>query len=117
MKISDPFRSPGGFPLLHFRFFLYRLFCLWWFCSGLALNECSLVGRRVPATELYVGFWDALRPGEADSPRLQFVTRLPDSPKMEAKGVVLVRGSWYETLGSLGLPFDVNQSLVFPCLS
>ena len=29
----------------------------------------------------------------AHSPRLQFVTRLLDSPKMEAKGVVLVRGS------------------------
>ena len=28
----------------------------------------------------------------AHSPRLQFVTGLPDSPKMEAKGVVLVRG-------------------------
>ena len=50
-------------------------------------------------------------------PRLQFVTRLPDSPKTEVKGVVLVRGPWYETLGSLGLPFDVNQSLVFLGLS
>ena len=46
--------------------------------------------------------------------RLQFITRLPDSPKIEAKGVVLVRGPWYETLGSLGLPFNVNHSLVFP---
>ena len=33
----------------------------------------------------------------AHSPRLQFVTRLPDSPKTEAKRVVLVRGMWYET--------------------
>ena len=48
------------------------------------------------------------------SHRLQFVTRLPDSPKTEAKGVVLVRGSWYKTPGSLGLPFDANQSLMFP---
>ena len=47
------------------------------------------------------------------SPRLQFVIGLPDFPKTEAKGVVLVRGPWYETPGSLGLPFDVNQSLVF----
>ena len=47
------------------------------------------------------------------SPRLQFVTKLPDSPKTEEKGVVLVRGPWYETPGSLGLPFDVNQSLMF----
>ena len=29
-----------------------------------------------------------------DSSRLQFVTELLDSPKMEAKGVVLVRGLW-----------------------
>ena len=47
------------------------------------------------------------------SPRLQFVTRLPDSPKTEEKGVILVRGPWYETPSSLGLPFDVNQSLMF----
>ena len=45
----------------------------------------------------------------AHSPRLQFVTRLPDSPKIDAKGVVLVRGPWYEMLGSLGLLFDVNR--------
>ena len=50
----------------------------------------------------------------ANNPRLQFVTGLPDSPKTKVKGVVLVRGSWYETPGSLGLPFDVNQSLTFP---
>ena len=49
----------------------------------------------------------------AHSPRLQFVTGLPDSPKTEAKGVVLVKGSWYETSGSLGFPFDLNQSLSF----
>ena len=53
----------------------------------------------------------------AHSLQLQFVTDLPYSPKMEAKGVVLVRGPWYETLGSLGLPFYVNQSLVFLGLS
>ena len=44
----------------------------------------------------------------AQSPRIQFVTGLPDSPKMEVKGVILVRGSWYETPDSQGLPFDVN---------
>ena len=53
----------------------------------------------------------------AHSPRLQFVTRLPNSPKTEVKGVVLVRGPWYEMPGSSGLPFDVNQFLVFPGLS
>ena len=30
----------------------------------------------------------------AQSSRLQFVNGLPDSPKMEAKGVILVRGPW-----------------------
>ena len=33
----------------------------------------------------------------AHSPRLQFVTRLPNSPKIEAKGFILVDGLWYET--------------------
>ena len=44
----------------------------------------------------------------AHRPWLQFVTGLPDSPKIEAKGVVLVNGPWYEMLGSLGLQFDLN---------
>ena len=49
----------------------------------------------------------------AYSPRLQFVTGLPNSSKIEAKGVVLVKGSWYETPVSLGLSFDLNQSFLF----
>ena len=53
----------------------------------------------------------------AHSPWLQFVTGIPDSPKTEAKGVILVKSPWYEMLGSLGLPFDVNQSLMFLGLS
>ena len=53
----------------------------------------------------------------AYSPQLQFITGLPDSPKMKAKGVVLVKGPWYDTLGSPGLPFDLNQSLLFLGLS
>ena len=44
----------------------------------------------------------------AQIPRLQFVTRLPDSPKTEVKGVIFVRGPWYETLGSPDLPFTLN---------
>ena len=52
----------------------------------------------------------------AHSPWLQFVTGLSDSPKTKAKGVVLVKGLWYETSGSSGLPFDLNQSLSFPGL-
>ena len=51
------------------------------------------------------------------SPLLQFITGLPDSPKTEVKGVVLVKGPWYEMPGFLGLPFDLNQSLTFPGLS
>ena len=39
---------------------------------------------------------------------LQFMNKLPDSPKTEAKGVILVRGPWDETSGSPGLPFDIN---------
>ena len=50
------------------------------------------------------------------NPRLQFVTELPDSPKTEEKGVVLVSGPWYKTPISLGLPFDVNKSLMLPGL-
>ena len=50
----------------------------------------------------------------AQSPWLQFVIGLPDSPKNEAKGVILVRGPWDETLGSPDLPFDVNHTISFP---
>ena len=46
--------------------------------------------------------------------RLQFVNGLLDSPKIEAKGVILVRGPRDETPGSLGLPFDINWSQSFP---
>ena len=47
------------------------------------------------------------------SPRLQFVSGPPDSPKIKEKELVLVTGSWYETSGSPGLPFYLNQSLSF----
>ena len=50
----------------------------------------------------------------AQSPRLQFVTGLPDSPKMEAKGVTRVTGPWDETPGSPGLLFNVNRSQCYP---
>ena len=52
----------------------------------------------------------------AQSPRLQFITGLPDSPKTEANGVILVRGPWYETSGSPDLLFVLNQSMSFPCV-
>ena len=47
---------------------------------------------------------------------LQLVNRLPHSPKIEAKGALLVRGPWDETPGSPELPFRVNQSQSFPCV-
>ena len=50
----------------------------------------------------------------AQSPRIQFVMGLPDSPKIEAKGVILVRGPWYETLGSPDLSFVLNHLMSFP---
>ena len=53
----------------------------------------------------------------AQSPELQFVTGLSNSLKTEAKGVVLVRGPWYETPCYLRLPFHLKQSLTFPGLS
>ena len=48
------------------------------------------------------------------SPRLQIVNGLPDSPKIEAKGALLVRGPWDETSGSPWLLFNVNRSQSFP---
>ena len=48
------------------------------------------------------------------SPRLQIVNGLPDSPKTEVKGALLVRGPWDETPGSPRLPFNVNRSQSFP---
>ena len=47
------------------------------------------------------------------SPWLEIVNGLPDSPKTEAKGALLVRGPWDETPGSPGLPFNVNRSQSF----
>ena len=48
------------------------------------------------------------------NPRLQVVNGLLDSPKTEAKGVLLVSGPWEESPGSPGLPFDINRSQYFP---
>ena len=47
------------------------------------------------------------------NPRLQVVNGLPDSPKTEAKGVLLVRGPWVESPGSPGLLFNINWSQSF----
>ena len=48
------------------------------------------------------------------NPRLEVVNGIPDSPKTEAKGVLLGRGPWDESPGSPGLPFDINWSQSFP---
>ena len=48
------------------------------------------------------------------NPKPQFVIVLSDSPKAEKKGVVLVKGPWYEMPDSLKLPFDVARSPEFP---
>ena len=40
--------------------------------------------------------------------RLQFVIGLPNSLKTEAKGIVLVKGSWHVSPGSPKLPFNMN---------
>ena len=52
-----------GFSFTLLPILLDGLFCLWWIYSGLTSNACSLVAGRVPRTELYAGFWDALRLG------------------------------------------------------
>ena len=49
----------------------------------------------------------------AQSPRLQFITVLLDSPKSEPKEVILVKGPWAETPSSPDLPFSVNRSMSF----
>ena len=50
----------------------------------------------------------------AQSPWLQFITGLPDLPKIEAKGLILVKGPWDEIPGFPDLPFDVNHMMSFP---
>ena len=44
----------------------------------------------------------------AQSPWLQFVMGIPDLPKTEVKGVILVKGTWYETPSSPDLLFVFN---------
>ena len=46
--------------------------------------------------------------------RLQIVNGIPYSPKIEAKGALLMRGFWDETPDSPELLFRVNRSQAFP---
>ena len=69
--------------------------------------------------ELFMIYFLSIRSGgrmsmSVLSPRLQIVNGLPDSPKTEAKGALLVRGPWDETSSSPGLPFNINRSQSFP---
>ena len=48
------------------------------------------------------------------NPRLHVVNEIPDSPKTEAKGMLLVRGPWDESPGSPNLSFEINWSQSFP---
>ena len=69
--------------------------------------------------ELFMIYFLSIGPGSRMSMsvlslQLQIVNGLPESPKTVAKGTLLVRGPWDETLGSPGLPFDINRSQSFP---
>ena len=52
-------------------------------------------------------------PCQTRAPDCNSLRGSPDSPKFEAKGVILVRGPWDETSGSPDLPFFVNRSTSF----
>ena len=82
--------------------FLYQL--------DISLVEVCLIYNL----KLGIGGWLSM---SAHSPQQQFIIKLPDSPNIEAKRVVLVKGPWYETPCSLGLPFHLSESLIFLCLS
>ena len=69
--------------------------------------------------EIFIIYFLSVGPGgqmsmSVLSPRLQIVNGLPNSPKTEVKGALLVKGPWDETLGSPGMPFNVNRSQSFP---
>ena len=86
------------------------------------LTDCSVLNflYQLDLLLVEISFIYALKMGRGGrlsmsvrNSRLQIVNGLPDSPKIEAKGALLVRGPWDETLGSLELPFRVNQSQYF----
>ena len=84
-------------------------------CAQPSLPTGYLVGGDLFCLHAEARDWGRLLMS-VHNPKLHFVTGLPDSPKTEAKGVVLVKGPWYETPGSLELPFNMNKSLVLPGL-
>ena len=87
------------------------------------LTSCSVLNLlyQLDLSLVEICFIYALKVGQGgrmsmsvQSARLQIVNGLPDWPKMEVKGALLVRGPWDETPGSPGLPFRVNRSQSFP---
>ena len=63
--------------------------------------------------EIFIIYFLSIGPGGRMSmlvlsPRFQIINGLPDSPKTEAKGALLVRGPWDETPGSPRLLFITN---------
>ena len=85
--------------------------------SSYVLNH--LYQLDLSLVELFMIYFLSIGPGgrmsmSVLSPRLHIVNGLPDSPKTEAKGALLVRGTWDETTGSTKLLFDINRSQFFP---
>ena len=87
------------------------------------LTECSVLNLLyqldISLVEIFFAYSLRVAQGgrmstSVQNSQLQFVNGLPDSSKMEAKGVILVMGPWDETLGSPGLPFDDDRSQSFP---
>ena len=79
--------------------FLYQL-------NILLVEICFIYALKVgQGGRLSMSVWNA---------QFQLVDGLPDSPKTEAKGALLLRGPWDETPGSPKLPFRVNRSQYFP---
>ena len=82
------------------------------------LTGCSVLNflYQLDLSLVEICFIYALKAGQGgrlsmsvQNARLQIVNELPDWPKMEAKGALLVKGPWDKTSGSHELPFRVNQ--------
>ena len=100
-------RSPGPHPSQRDRILI----------GTCVLNH--LYGLDLSLVEIFIIYFLSIGPGgrmsmSVLSPRFQIVNGLPDSPKTEVKGALLVRGPWDETPGSPGLLFNVNWSQSFP---
>ena len=122
-QLAVGLRFPVSFLIKQFLYFsgaslaLIHLNVIWILVGCSVLN--LLYQLDISLVEVYFIYTLKLAHGgrlslSAQSPQLQFVIGLPNLPKTEAKGVILVRGLWYETLGSLELPFTLNRTMGFP---